>query len=92
MPSFYLASSHPGSIACSGLLQEPSLAIGLQGGMRPLLSEVTDPRPAREQDMLGKRFAVALAYGKVSLVDEKWNEVADDAAKYNFFKVAVEMK
>lgn len=53
MPSFYLASSHPGSIACSGLLQEPSLAIGLQGGMRPLLSEVTDPRPAREQDMLG---------------------------------------
>lgn len=31
-------------------------------------------------------------YGKVSLADEKWNEVAGDAAKYNFFKVAVEMK
>ena len=31
-------------------------------------------------------------YGKVSLADEKWNEVAGDAAKYNFFKVTVEMK
>ena len=31
-------------------------------------------------------------YGKVSLADEKWNEVAGDAAKYNFFKVAVEMR
>ena len=31
-------------------------------------------------------------YGKVSLADEKWNEVAVDAAKYNFFKVTVEMR
>lgn len=31
-------------------------------------------------------------YGKASLSDEKWNEVVGDAAKYNFFKVTVEMK
>lgn len=45
---------------------------------------------------LSRRHWTALrkytTYGKVSLADEKWNEVSGDAAKYNFFKVAVEMK
>ena len=55
-------------------------------GGKPVVSWSPDLKP--EQAALRKYTT----YGKVSLADKKWNEVAGDAAKYNFFKVAVEMK